>query len=124
MRAPPEVPRGKQEGGGTPLNKDQIRSTGDFLCRFRRVESTLRKVARVTVRILVARGSSSSPVTDAASTTANRTLPRRLPNAAYRPREYLTEVDVERLIEAAATEVAMVPGILDPHDAPPWPEGR
>jgi integrase len=35
-----------------------------------------------------------------ASTTANRTL-RRLPNAAYRTREYLTEKEVERLIEAA-----------------------
>ena len=35
-----------------------------------------------------------------ASTTANRTL-QRLPNAAYRPREYLTEAEVERLIEAA-----------------------
>lgn len=33
-------------------------------------------------------------------TTANRTL-RRLPNAAYRQREYLTEKEVERLIEAA-----------------------
>jgi type 1 fimbriae regulatory protein FimB/type 1 fimbriae regulatory protein FimE len=33
-------------------------------------------------------------------TTANRTL-RRLPNATYRPREYLTEAEVERLIEAA-----------------------
>ena len=36
----------------------------------------------------------------ATSTTVNRTL-RRLPNAAYRPREYLTEAEVERLIEAA-----------------------
>ena len=35
-----------------------------------------------------------------ASTTANRTL-HRLPNAAYRPREYLTEAEVERLIDAA-----------------------
>src|SRR5262245_33962081 len=33
-------------------------------------------------------------------TTGNRTL-RRLPNSAYRPREYLTEGEVERLIEAA-----------------------
>src|SRR5215470_9172926 len=33
-------------------------------------------------------------------TAVNRTL-RRLPNAAYRPREYLTEAEVERLIEAA-----------------------
>src|SRR5262249_22455077 len=33
-----------------------------------------------------------------AQTTANRTL-RRLRNAAYRPREYLTEAEVERLIE-------------------------
>jgi type 1 fimbriae regulatory protein FimE len=39
-------------------------------------------------------------MTDIAPTTANRTL-RRLPNAAYRQREYLTEKEVERLIEAA-----------------------
>jgi type 1 fimbriae regulatory protein FimB/type 1 fimbriae regulatory protein FimE len=32
--------------------------------------------------------------------TANRTLPRRLPNAEYRQREYLTETEVERLIDA------------------------
>jgi type 1 fimbriae regulatory protein FimE len=34
-------------------------------------------------------------------TAVNRTLPRRLPNTAYRQREYLTEAEVERLIEAA-----------------------
>jgi type 1 fimbriae regulatory protein FimB/type 1 fimbriae regulatory protein FimE len=39
-------------------------------------------------------------VTDATPTTANRTL-RRLPNTAYRPREYLTEAEVDRLLEAA-----------------------
>src|SRR5215510_15522794 len=39
-------------------------------------------------------------MTDALPTTANRTL-RRLPNAAYRQREYLTDAEVERLIEAA-----------------------
>jgi type 1 fimbriae regulatory protein FimB/type 1 fimbriae regulatory protein FimE len=39
-------------------------------------------------------------MTETAPTTANRTL-RRLPNATYRPREYLTEAEVERLIEAA-----------------------
>ena len=33
-------------------------------------------------------------------TRTNRTL-RRLPNAIYRPREYLTESEVDRLIEAA-----------------------
>ena len=38
---------------------------------------------------------------DAVPTTANRTLPRRQPNTAYRQREYLTEKEVERLIEAA-----------------------
>jgi hypothetical protein len=38
---------------------------------------------------------------DAALTTVNRTLLRRLPNAAYRQREYLTESEVHRLIEAA-----------------------
>src|SRR6516165_5869342 len=40
-------------------------------------------------------------MTDATPTTANRTLPRRLPNSAYRVREYLTEKEVERLIESA-----------------------
>jgi len=39
-------------------------------------------------------------MTDTTSTTANRTL-RRRPNTAYRPREYLTEQEVERLIETA-----------------------
>lgn len=39
-------------------------------------------------------------MTDVTPTTANRTL-RRLPNAAYRSREYLTEAEVERLVEAA-----------------------
>jgi type 1 fimbriae regulatory protein FimE len=38
---------------------------------------------------------------DAALTTVNRTLLRRMPNAAYRQREYLTEAEVNRLIEAA-----------------------
>jgi type 1 fimbriae regulatory protein FimB/type 1 fimbriae regulatory protein FimE len=40
-------------------------------------------------------------MTDATPTTKNRTLPRRLPNAAYRQREYLTETEVERLIDTA-----------------------
>jgi integrase len=35
------------------------------------------------------------------SATEKRTVPRRLPNAEYRTREYLTEKEVERLIEAA-----------------------
>ena len=39
-------------------------------------------------------------MTDTAPTTINRTLLRK-PNAEYRPREYLTETEVERLIEAA-----------------------
>jgi len=39
-------------------------------------------------------------MSEAAPTTPNRTL-RRLPNASYRQREYLTEAEVERLIEAA-----------------------
>jgi hypothetical protein len=37
--------------------------------------------------------------------TANRTL-RRLRNADYRPREYLTETEVTQLIEAARAEWA------------------
>src|SRR6476659_2312579 len=40
-------------------------------------------------------------MTDPSPTTINRTLPRRLPNSAYRVREYLTEKEVDRLIEAA-----------------------
>src|SRR5262245_14597524 len=39
-------------------------------------------------------------MSDATQTTANRTL-RRLPNAVYRSREYLTEKEVDRLIDAA-----------------------
>src|SRR5262245_54538505 len=39
-------------------------------------------------------------MTDTTPTTVNRTL-RRLPNASYRPREYLTDSEVERLIETA-----------------------
>ena len=40
-------------------------------------------------------------MTDTAPTTVNRTLPIRLPNSTYRPREYLTEQEVEQLIDAA-----------------------
>jgi type 1 fimbriae regulatory protein FimE len=40
-------------------------------------------------------------MTDTSPTTINRTLPKRLPNSAYRVREYLTEKEVDRLIEAA-----------------------
>ena len=40
-------------------------------------------------------------MTDTTPIAANRTLPRRLPNAAYRQREYLTEREVDRLIDAA-----------------------
>src|SRR3974390_564076 len=39
-------------------------------------------------------------MTDTSPTTVIRTL-RRLPNAEYRPREYLTEGEVEKLIDAA-----------------------
>jgi len=42
----------------------------------------------------------NSTMTDTSPTTENRTL-RRLPNSAYRVREYLTEKEVDRLIEAA-----------------------
>jgi type 1 fimbriae regulatory protein FimB/type 1 fimbriae regulatory protein FimE len=40
-------------------------------------------------------------MTDAMPTTENRTLPQRLPNSTYRPREYLTETEVDRLIDVA-----------------------
>src|SRR5262245_20871000 len=35
------------------------------------------------------------------STAVNRTLPRRLPNSAYRVRDSLTDKEVDRLLEAA-----------------------
>jgi integrase len=51
-------------------------------------------------------------MTDTSPTTVNRTLPKRLVNSAYRVREYLTEKEVERLIEAAKkrgeTELGML----------------
>jgi site-specific recombinase XerD len=53
-------------------------------------------------------------MTEAAPTRENRTL-RRLPNAAYRQREYLTEAEVERLIEAARKR-----GRNGPRDAAAW----
>jgi type 1 fimbriae regulatory protein FimE len=40
-------------------------------------------------------------MTDKSPTIVNRTLPIRLANSAYRVREYLTEKEVDRLIEAA-----------------------
>ena len=40
-------------------------------------------------------------MTDTSPTPVNRTLPTRLPNSAYRVREYLTEKEVDRLIEGA-----------------------
>ena len=42
-----------------------------------------------------------SAMTDTSPTTLNRTLPTRLPNSAYRVWEYLTEKEVDRLIEGA-----------------------
>ena len=44
---------------------------------------------------------SNPHMTDTGSAAVNRTLPIRLPNSAYRVREYLTEKEVDRLIEAA-----------------------
>jgi len=40
-------------------------------------------------------------MTDTSPTIVNRTLPQRLPNSSYRSREYLTEKEVDRLIETA-----------------------
>src|SRR6516164_4992658 len=42
-----------------------------------------------------------SPMTNVGPNTINRTLPIRLPNSSYRVREYLTDKEVERLIDAA-----------------------
>jgi hypothetical protein len=42
-------------------------------------------------------------MTDTTPTKVNRTLPKRLPNSAYRVREYLTEKEVDRLIDEATT---------------------
>ena len=43
----------------------------------------------------------NSAMTETSPTIVNRILPTRLPNSAYRVREYLTEKEVDRLIEAA-----------------------
>src|SRR6266567_3356324 len=40
-------------------------------------------------------------MTDTSPTIVKRTLPRLLPNSAYRVREYLTEQEMDRLIETA-----------------------
>jgi type 1 fimbriae regulatory protein FimE len=40
-------------------------------------------------------------MSDTSPTIVKRTLPKRLPNSAYRAREYLTEREVDRLIETA-----------------------
>src|SRR5258707_12921746 len=40
-------------------------------------------------------------MTDTTPTIVIRTLPKRLPNSAYRVREYLTDKEVDRLIETA-----------------------
>jgi integrase len=46
-------------------------------------------------------------MTETTPTTVNRTL-RRLPNVAYRPREYLTEKEVDRLIAALRDAAAIL----------------
>ena len=43
----------------------------------------------------------NSAMNDTTPITVNRTLPRRRTNADYRQREYLTEAEVEKLIEVA-----------------------
>src|SRR5262245_10629328 len=53
-----------------------------------------------TVQSTVPTSQGKSSMTDISSTTVNRTL-RRLSNSAYRPREYLTDKEVDRLIDAA-----------------------
>ena len=50
-------------------------------------------------------------MTDTASTAVIRTLLRK-PNAEYRPREYLTGAEVEKLIEAARKREGMEPAML------------
>jgi type 1 fimbriae regulatory protein FimE len=69
--------------------EDQAAENCSFFCTITNTHQTQSSGAR-----------EKSPIKLIPPTTANRTL-RRLPNAAYRPREYLTEAEVERLIEAA-----------------------
>jgi hypothetical protein len=45
----------------------------------------------------------------ARSTIVNRTVPRRSANSELRPREYLTEKEIERLQEAAAMGTGTLP---------------
>ena len=62
-----------------------------------RIAADLRTLANPQVR----QHKVNQTVTDTSPTIVNRTLPQRLPNSAYRVREYLTEKEVDRLIEAA-----------------------
>ena len=62
-----------------------------------RIPTEFRTLANPQVR----QRKANSTMTDTSSTAVNRTLPTRLPNSAYRVREYLTEKEVDRLIEAA-----------------------
>jgi hypothetical protein len=50
-------------------------------------------------------------MTDTASTAVIRTLLRKA-NAEYRPREYLTGAEAEKLIEAARKREGMEPAML------------
>ena len=78
-------------------------------CGSNRVAKLNRRGASVRfvmiIRTLVlshARQQKANPImTDPSPTIVNRTLPQRLPNQSYQPREYLTEKEVGRLIETA-----------------------
>src|SRR5262245_61367476 len=70
----------------TPLWEASVR----FLAKFRTLHNSEARKHKA-----------NSAMTDTTSTTVNRTLPTRLPNSTYRVREYLTEKEVDRLIEAA-----------------------
>src|SRR5262245_16800837 len=70
------------------------------------MEESCPRSVRKDVGLRTLASSSAAPMQDnsalicASPTPVNRTLMRK-PNADYRPREYLTEGEVERLIEAA-----------------------
>jgi hypothetical protein len=51
-------------------------------------------------------------MSEAAPMAANRTLPLRRPNREYRQREYLTEAEVEKLIDLHASGAGARSGML------------
>jgi len=110
MRLPPTLPGNRRTDQQLRQERKRIAmvATVRFLMKFRTLHYQQLRQRKA-----------NSAMTDTSPTTVNRTLPTRLPNSAYRVREYLTEKEVERLIEAARKR-----GRNGPRDAAAIPRSR